>query len=54
MGILAAELADIPLFYQPKIVISRTDLCGLDMDISSRSEFWNLENLDYGENCPAE
>ncbi len=52
MGILAAELADIPLFYQPKIAISRPDLCGLEVDISSRSEFWNLENLDYGLNCP--
>jgi peptide/nickel transport system substrate-binding protein len=54
MKILATDLADIPLFYQPKIAISRPDLCGLEMDISSRSEFWNLENLDYGEKCPPE
>ncbi len=54
MELLAADSPDIPLFYQPKIVISRSDLCGLAMDISSRSEFWDLENLDFGENCPVE
>jgi peptide/nickel transport system substrate-binding protein len=54
MRILATDLPDIPLFYQPKIAISRPDLCGLEMDISARSEFWNLESLDYGENCPPE
>ncbi len=53
MALLASDLPDIPLLYQPKIAISRPDLCGLEMDISSRSEFWNLEALDYGENCPA-
>jgi peptide/nickel transport system substrate-binding protein len=51
METLASDLPDIPLFYEPKIVIARPDLCGLDMDISSRSEFWNLENLDYGDAC---
>ena len=51
MEILATDLPDIPLFYQPKIVISRPDMCGLGMDISSRSEFWNLEALDYGQPC---
>jgi peptide/nickel transport system substrate-binding protein len=51
MEILATDLPDIPLFYQPKIVISRPDMCGLGMDISSRSEFWNLEVLDYGQPC---
>jgi peptide/nickel transport system substrate-binding protein len=53
MQILAEDLPDIPLFYDPKIVLARPDLCGLNMDISARSEFWNLEDLDYGENCPA-
>jgi peptide/nickel transport system substrate-binding protein len=51
MEILATDLPDIPLFYQPKIVISRPDMCGLGIDISSRSEFWNLESLDYGQPC---
>ena len=37
---VAAELADIPLFYQPKIAISRPDLCGLEMDISSRRQWF--------------
>lgn len=51
MEILAKDLPSIPLFYQPKIVISRPDMCGLSMDISSRSELWNLESLDYGTGC---
>ena len=52
MRILANDLPDIPLFYLPRIALARPDLCGLAVDISARSEFWNLEALDFGSSCP--
>jgi peptide/nickel transport system substrate-binding protein len=51
MKILADDLPSIPLFNFIQIAASRPDLCGMSMDTSARSEFWNLENLDYGLNC---
>lgn len=49
--ILADDLPSIPLFYFVKLAVSRTDLCGLKMDASSRSEFYNLEAINYGAGC---
>ena len=45
------NLPAIPLYFPVKLAVSRPDLCGLEMDVSARSEFWNLEALDYGEGC---
>jgi peptide/nickel transport system substrate-binding protein len=47
----ASELPSLPLYFYPKIAISRPDLCGLEMDVTARSIFWNLEGLNYGEGC---
>jgi len=44
----AAELPVIPLYAHLKMAISRPDFCGLEMDVTARSIFWNLEALDYG------
>jgi peptide/nickel transport system substrate-binding protein len=54
MRILAEELPSIPLFYFVKIAVSRPDFCGMGMDVSTRSEMWNLENFDYGNTCQAQ
>jgi peptide/nickel transport system substrate-binding protein len=48
----ATELPAVPLYFYPKIAITRADLCGLQMDVTARSIFWNLEELNYGEGCP--
>jgi peptide/nickel transport system substrate-binding protein len=45
------ELPVIPLYYRLRVAISRPDLCGLSMDVSSRSSLWNLETIDYGNGC---
>jgi peptide/nickel transport system substrate-binding protein len=45
------EVAAIPLYYRLRVAVSRPDLCGMEMDISARSDLWNLEALDYGEGC---
>ncbi len=50
--ILADELPVVPLFFQQKLAVSRPDLCGMTLDISSRSEFWNLEAYEIGPQCP--
>lgn len=48
----AELLPSIPLYYEIRLSVSRPDLCGFAADASARSEFWNLESLDYGEGCP--
>ena len=50
-AIFAKDLPVIPLYTDLKIAIARTDLCGLAMDVTARSIFWNVEGLDYGKNC---
>jgi len=50
--ILSEDFPVIPLYFHLKIAIARPDLCGLDMDVSARSELWSLETLDYGDQCP--
>ena len=49
--LFAQELPVIPLFYRIRMAISRPDLCGFEMDVSTRSVLWNLESYDYGESC---
>ena len=50
--IFARDLPVIPLFLRIKWTISRPDFCAHTMDPTSTSDFWNIENYDYGENCP--
>ncbi len=49
--LFARDLPVIPLYSYLKIAISRPDLCGLSIDPTSRSLFWNIETLDYGKDC---
>ncbi len=50
-AIFANDLPVIPLYTDLKIAIARPDLCGLTMDVTARSIFWNLEGLNFGS-CP--
>ncbi len=50
--LFAELLPSIPLYYRLKISASRPDLCGYELDVSSRSSLWNLEVMDYGGGCP--
>lgn len=50
-AIFAKDLPVIPLYTDLKIAISRPDMCGLSLDVTSRSIFWNIEALDYGKDC---
>lgn len=49
--ILAEQLPSIPLFYLVRLAVSRLDLCGVKMDVSSRSEFSGLETIQIGSTC---
>lgn len=48
----AELLPSVPLYYQIHLSISRPDLCNFIADGSARSDFWNLEAIDYGADCP--
>lgn len=50
--LFARDLPVIPLYSYVKIAIARPDLCGLEIDPTARSIFWNLEAFDIGTNCP--
>ena len=49
--VFTEELPVIPLFYRMRVAISRPDFCGMSLDVSTRSTFWNLEAFDYGDTC---
>jgi hypothetical protein len=46
-----ADLPVLPLLYRLKIVVSRPDFCGFNMDVSASSEFWGIESYAYGVGC---
>ena len=50
--VFAAELPAIPLYQVLRVAAARPDLCGLEIDGTSRSLLWNIENIAYGELCP--
>ena len=41
----------VPLVLHIKLAASRPDMCGLIVDPTAISEFWNIEEFDYGEGC---
>lgn len=49
--ILADELPVVPLYYRVKILAVRSDLCGLALDISSRSALASIETADISNTC---
>jgi peptide/nickel transport system substrate-binding protein len=50
-GIFSEELPVVPLYLRPNWVVTRSDLCGVQVDASIRSSLWNIEAFDYGEGC---
>ncbi len=48
---LAELMPFIPLYARARLVVSRNDVCGLQIDPSAATVFWNLEVLDAGEAC---
>jgi peptide/nickel transport system substrate-binding protein len=50
--IFAHDIPAIPLFLRIKFTVSRPDFCGHTMNPTAGSDFWNIENYDYGAACP--
>ena len=49
--IFAEQLPVAPLFLLTKTAVTRPDMCNFIMDPTANSEFWNVEEFDYGEGC---
>jgi peptide/nickel transport system substrate-binding protein len=49
--IFAMQLPGVPLYQAIKLAATRPDMCGFIMDPTANSEFWNIEEFDYGEGC---
>ncbi len=50
--IFAEDQPIVPLYWRPRLVAARPDLCNLSLDATAQSILWNVEVLDYGERCP--
>ena len=46
-----ADLPSIPLYQKLDIGAARMDMCGFNMDPTTRSDLWNIELMDYGPTC---
>jgi peptide/nickel transport system substrate-binding protein len=46
--IFSQELPVAPLFLRLKLAATRPDMCNFIMDPTANSEFWNVEEFDYG------
>jgi peptide/nickel transport system substrate-binding protein len=49
--IFSEQLPVVPLFQAVKLAATRPDMCNFIMDPTANSEFWNIEEFDYGEGC---
>lgn len=49
--IFGDQLPVVPLFLRLKLAATRPDMCNFIMDPTANSEFWNIEEFDYGEGC---
>ena len=49
LSIYAEELPAIPLYPYLRVAASRADLCGFELDSTSTSPLWNIEEFDYGD-----
>ena len=52
LKLLADEVPVIPLYFHTKVMVSRTDLCGLTLDVSARSGLRDIESFDTATTCP--
>ena len=52
--ILMEELPVLPLFFHVKAMVSRPDLCGLDLDVTARSALRDIERLTLMPGCAAD
>lgn len=49
--IFNADNPAIPLYQNIQLAAARMDMCGFKLDPTSRSDLWNIEELEYGPTC---
>ena len=49
--IFSEDLPVAPLYLRLKLAGTRPDMCNFVMDPTENSDFWNIEEFDYGESC---
>ncbi|HEY59565.1 MAG TPA: hypothetical protein G4N92_02595, partial [Anaerolineae bacterium] len=49
--IISEEIPIIPLFYHLKVSLTQYPICGFTLDLSARSDLWNIEEFYFGKNC---
>jgi peptide/nickel transport system substrate-binding protein len=49
--IFNTQLPAIPLYLRPRLLITRSDFCGIRLDTLEFSELWNLEGFDFSNTC---
>ncbi|HLF82221.1 MAG TPA: hypothetical protein VI410_10670, partial [Anaerolineales bacterium] len=49
--LFAQDLPSVPLYMRPRVLAHTLDLCGVVVDPSGLSPFWNLEDLTRGADC---
>ena len=47
-SIFAENLPVVPLYLRLKLAATRADMCNFIMDPTNNSEFWNIEEFDFG------
>lgn len=52
--ILMEELPVIPLYFHVKTFVTRTDLCGVNFDVTARSALKDIETFILADVCPEE
>ena len=49
--IFSEQLPVAPLFLRTQLAATRADMCNLIIDPTANSEFWNIEEFNYGQAC---
>ena len=50
--ILMEELPVIPMFFHVKTLVTRMDVCGVNLDVTSRSPLKDIESYIFADVCP--
>ncbi|OGO15772.1 MAG: hypothetical protein A2Z14_00440 [Chloroflexi bacterium RBG_16_48_8] len=49
--IYQTQLPSIPLYIRPRVIAFGNEICGIEMDPTSFSALWNIEEIAFGEAC---
>jgi len=50
--LFSQDLPVAPLYWRIIVAAARNDMCNFALDPTASSDLWNIEQFDYGDNCP--